>query len=413
MAIFSRLLPGKFVSFASTSLVVGSAGIWATIITMNDDWDDYVTYGRPVLKEPLNPQEKERIVILGSGWGGLNALMKCKGRNKDIVVVSPRPHFLYTPLLAGSAVGSISLRSACEPIRNLIANAAADSGDAATGGSTTYVRADARYVDVHNKRVYATTGDDTNTDLELSYDKLLIAVGSQPNTFGIPGVKEHGLFMKEAEDSAKLQATLLSNLEKASALLQINGGVEEDDHGYGEEIDRLLTVMIVGAGPTGVELSAEMADFRLNDVKELFGAAISNRMKIVLVEAIPRILGPFDPKLAKIARAHLESRGVEVRTCCAVTRVLDPATVTLAPSTPRTATAQQKQDALAKATTEKVGAFVWCAGVGPRPFVKVRVYGIYIIVCWYQILWHVCVYIFIFQHVSYHFIQFAYILKQK
>lgn len=369
MAIFSRLVPksrgGKVAGFTATTLVAGSVGIWATITTMNDDWDEY-SFGRPspsaTQKQPLTPNEKERIVILGSGWGGLNALMKCKGSNKDIVVVSPRPHFLYTPLLAGSAVGSISLRSACEPIRNLISSAANDSS------STTYVRADARYVDVTNKRVYANTGDDTNTDLELSYDKLLIAVGSQPNTFGIPGVKEHGLFMKEAEDSARLQAKLLSNLEKASAIMKING--EDDDSGYGAEIDRLLTVMIVGAGPTGVELSAEMADFRLNDVKELFGEAISKRMKIVLVEAIPRILGPFDPKLAATARKHLESRGVEVRTCTAVTRVNDPSTVTLAPSTPRTATEQQKQDALAQAKEEKVGAFVWCAGVGPRPFVQ-------------------------------------------
>lgn len=365
--IFGRVLPktrgGKFKAFAATTLVGAPVGIWAMVTTMNDDWDDYVTYGQPPKKTPLNPNEKERIVILGSGWGGLNALMKCKGQNKDIVVVSPRPHFLYTPLLAGSSVGTIALRSACEPIRNLIAQAQSDSS------STTYVRADARYVDVANKRVYASTGDDVNTaDLELSYDKLLIAVGSQPNTFGIPGVKEHGLFMKEAEDSAKLQSRLLSNLERASALIKING--EDYDGMYADEIDRLLTVMIVGAGPTGVELSAEMSDFKHNDAKELFGEAVSSRIRIVLVEAIPRILGPFDPKLAKIAQKHLESVGVEVRTCCAVTRVSDPNTVTTAPSTPRNATEQQKADALAQAKEEKVGAFVWCAGVGPRPFVQ-------------------------------------------
>ena len=81
----------------------------------------------------------------------------------------------------------------------------------------TFVRADAREVDTGSKTVRA-TADADGMELEISYDKLIVAVGSQPNTFGIPGVREHGLFLKEAEDSAKLRARLLSNLEKAAAL---------------------------------------------------------------------------------------------------------------------------------------------------------------------------------------------------
>lgn len=96
---------------------------------------------------------------------------------------------------------------------------------------------------MHNKKVRATTDSD-GMDLELSYDKLVIAVGAQPNTFGIPGVQENALFLKEAEDSAKLHAKLLCNLEKAAAL-------NHQGDKYRSEIDRLLKVVVVGGGPTG------------------------------------------------------------------------------------------------------------------------------------------------------------------
>ncbi len=303
-------------------------------------------------------QPVETIVILGSGWAGLNALRKCTGPGKDVVVVSPRPHFLYTPLLAGSAVGTITLRSACEPLRALVDSAA---GRAA---SATFVRADAREVDVINKTVRATTGQGS-MELEVSYDKLVIAVGAQPNTFGIPGVKENALFLKEAEDSAKLHAKLLCNLEKAAALMRHGGKGDQ----YEQEIDRLLKVFVVGGGPTGVELSAELADFAHNDVAMRYGKDVSDRIRIVLVEAMPRILAPFDESLANVAKDHLQSRGVDVRTGVAITSVGD-GEATFAPSTPRNATPEEKSKALAQATTEESGVLVWAAGIESRPLVK-------------------------------------------
>lgn len=324
---------------------------WAGLTTLNGDWDDY-------LHSPPGDaagDDSEKVVILGSGWAALSALRKCASPGKSVVVVSPRPHFLYTPLLASSSVGTITLRSACEPLRELVEAAAARCAGA------TFVRADARGVDLAARKVRATAGA-AGMELEISYDKLVIAVGSQPNTFGIPGVKEHGLFMKEAEDSAKLHARLLSNLEKAAALSQ------EGDK-YRDEIDRLLKVVVVGGGPTGVELSAELAEFARNDVSRRYGPGIADRVQIILVEALPRILGPFDESLANVARDHLVSKGVDIRTGTAVTYV-EPKDVTLAPSTPRNATPEQKAAAAAAAETEEVGALVWAAGIGARPLVK-------------------------------------------
>lgn len=333
--------------------VVGVSA-WATITTLNDDWDDYTH----MFDSTKTDQPTEKIVILGSGWAGLNALRKCAGPGKEVVVVSPRPHFLYTPLLASSAVGTITLRSACEPLRALVESAAGKAT------SATFVRADAREIDSGNKKVRATTGEG-DMELELSYDKLIIAVGAQPNTFGIPGVQENALFLKEAEDSAKLHATLLNNLEKAAALMRVGGNNPQ----YQNEIDRLLTIVVVGGGPTGVELSAELADFAHSDVRIRYGDDLADRVQIVLVEAMPRILAPFDPSLANLAKEHLQSRGVDVRTGVAITSVVN-GKATFCPSTPRNATPEQKAQALAQAKSEEHGALVWAAGIGSRPIVK-------------------------------------------
>lgn len=153
-----RALPAA----AATSMTA-----WAGITTANDDWDDYF----PSSSASANHGQEEKIVILGSGWAALNALRKCASPHKSVVIVSPRPHFLYTPLLASSSVGTITLRSACEPLRALVETAASKAT------SATFVRADAREIDVHNKKVYATTDSD-GMGLELTYDKLVIAVGA-------------------------------------------------------------------------------------------------------------------------------------------------------------------------------------------------------------------------------------------
>ena len=151
-----------------------------------------------------------------------------------------------------------------------------------------------------------------------------------------------------------------------SAALMRHGNTNEY---YQKEIDRLLKIFVVGAGPTGVELSAELADFVDNDVKMRYGEDLSQRVQIVLVEAMPRILAPFDESLANVAKEHLKARGVDVRTGVAITGVSER-NATFAPSTPRSATPEQKAAALAQAKTEDSGLLVWAAGIGSRPLVK-------------------------------------------
>ena len=324
-----------------------AVGLWAAVTTQNDEWDAYFT------PAPTTPK-REKIVILGSGWAGLQALRKCAGPGKDVTVISPRPHFLYTPLLAGSSVGTVALKSACEPLRDLVDRAAA------VAASATFLRAEVRDVDVDGRTVLAKTDD---AAVDVSYDKLVIAVGAAPATFGIQGVKEHALFMKESNDAAKLHARVVGNLERAAALLAV------DAEKFGDAADALLRFVVVGGGPTGVELASELADFRSSDVATRYGDGVASRVKIVLVEAMPRILAPFDASLAAVARDHLVSRGIEVRTGCLVTQLASPTRATFRPSTPRDATAEAKAAAAAAEASEDVGAVVWAAGIAARPVI--------------------------------------------
>ena len=135
-------------------------------------------------------------------------------------VVSPRQHFLYTPSLAGSCCWNNCSQKCMWTHLLFDIKCCFQNQSQAVQSSTTYVRDDARYTDISNKRVHATTGsrDSTSPELEWIFDKLiLIAISAQPNSFGILDVKEYVLFMKEVEESSKLQSRLLSNLEKVSA----------------------------------------------------------------------------------------------------------------------------------------------------------------------------------------------------
>ncbi|KAJ1452971.1 pyridine nucleotide-disulfide oxidoreductase-domain-containing protein [Pelagophyceae sp. CCMP2097] len=339
----------------------GAVGLaaYAGITTVNDDWDEVIgpaTWPQRLLNDS-QPPPKERIVVVGSGWGAVQTLRKLRHSGADVVVVSPRPHFVYTPLLAGSTVGTVSLRSVIEPIRDVVDYAAARVH------SAKYVRAGVTDVDFDRKVVFAKPDDDSA--VSISYDKLIIAVGCEPATFGIPGVLQHALFMKEASDADAVRMRILKNIEKAAALIASDAGADND-----AELDRLLHVVVVGGGPTGVELTAELADFFRNDVKARYGPELASRCKISLVEALPRVLMAFDASLANTATKQLGECGVAVRVATAISGVKSSSTATVKASLPRSATAAERAAADAAAVDIHFGALVWAAGVTARPLTK-------------------------------------------
>ncbi|KAJ3175740.1 hypothetical protein HDU87_005733, partial [Geranomyces variabilis] len=168
-----------------------------------------------------------RLVILGSGWGGLKVLSGINTSNYEVVVLSPRNHFVFTPLLASSSVGTLEFRNITEPVRrhNLQAH---------------YHQAWCQGIDLQKRELTCAPALPEMEPFTLAYDKLVIAVGAHSNTFDIPGVEQHGLFLKEISHAQKVRASLIECFERAS-----EPNVTDEEHW------KLLHFAVVGGGPTG------------------------------------------------------------------------------------------------------------------------------------------------------------------
>ncbi|KAI8059265.1 FAD/NAD(P)-binding domain-containing protein [Gongronella butleri] len=234
--------------------------------------------------------EKEKVVILGSGWAGFKLMRTLDKKKYDVVVVSPRNHFVFTPLLASTAVGSLEFRCITEPIRRV--------------EQLAYYQATCTGIDLAKKEVYCTSsasGAD-GSSFSLSYDKLVIGVGAYSNTFGIPGVKEHACFLKDVEDARRIRRRLIECFEAAS-----HPGLPL------ATVRRLLHFAIVGAGPTGIEFSGELHDFCTRDVARSYPSLMPH-VSITLYDVAPKILSAFDASLAKYAHQQFDRRGIRIKT---------------------------------------------------------------------------------------------------
>lgn len=305
-------------------------------LTVNDEWVD-VKYSIKSMFSSSKQRDKPKIVVLGTGWGALSYLKHVDQRKVDITIVSPRSFFFYTPLLAGMATGTVGHSSITEPIRWYCNR---------TKASTQYIQGECMSVDVKKKQVLCQTGSDIC--FKLDYDHLVIAVGAEPQTFNIPGVAENAIFMKEIDDALMVQHKILQQLEKANSLLTLQAS-EED-------IRRELNWVIVGGGPTGVELTGELTDFIRQDVSRYF-PQLQKYLSLTLVEATDRLLGAFDPQIAQYAQNILEENNATVLTRTAVTRV-DRSVVDM------------KHMASGDTKSVAYGMLVWVAGVRTRPITR-------------------------------------------
>ncbi|KAK7088099.1 probable NADH dehydrogenase [Littorina saxatilis] len=241
---------------------------------------------------PTDPQPaggRQRLVILGTGWGSYSVLKCIDKKQYDVLVVSPRNHFLFTPLLASTTVGTLEFRSIIEPIRN-------------TGfrDSAHFHLSYATDLDLVNKSLSVTsvlqpTPTAAPLSYKISYDKLVIGVGALSSTFGVPGVEEHAFFLKEIHDARRIRNRILSNFE-----LALQPGIDK------EEAERLLHVVIVGGGPTGVEFGAELYDFIEQDVARLYKQQ-REQVRVTLVES-NQILSSFDDRLRAYAEKKITQR---------------------------------------------------------------------------------------------------------
>ena len=141
--------------------------------------------GRVCLRRLSSQQQRKKLVILGTGWAGYSLLKHVDKTLFDAVVVSPRNHFLFTPLLASTTVGTLEFRSIIEPIRNY-----------GFRNEHNFHLSRAIDLDMQRRRITCQSELDSTKQYKLAYDRLVIAVGSLSNTFNVPGVEENAFFLK-------------------------------------------------------------------------------------------------------------------------------------------------------------------------------------------------------------------------
>jgi len=283
------------------------------------------------------PAERQRVVVLGSGWGANAVLSQLKhAQNCDVTVISPRNYFLFTPMLAGAALGTLEPRSIIESIRD--ANPKAKYYEA----EATAIDAEARTVTCEN--VVCSGVDCEIRSFEVPYDQLVVAVGASTNTFGVKGVKEHCLFLKQLSDAIKFREQLGYAFEQASL-----PGLTD------EERIKQLTFVVIGAGPTGVELCGELRDFVAQDVPRLY-ASLQRYVRVILLEASDKVLVAFDSDLQNAALERLRSNdqgvSVDVRLSAGVSEVTGDEIV------------------LSDGSRIPYALSLWAAGIGTLEFVK-------------------------------------------
>lgn len=237
---------------------------------------------------------KKKIVVLGTGFAAFRFLKKIRSDIYEVIVVSPRNHFLFTPLLPSTTVGTLEFRSIIEPIRNL--------------KNINYIQASCDKIDTLNK-IVTCSEDDSKKEFTLNYDYLVLAVGEKTNTFGIEGVNEYTYFLRELADARKIRIKVIDCFENASI-----PGLSE------EEIRKYLRFVVCGGGPTGVEFAAELNDFIEEDVKKKY-ERISHYFEIVLIEASGRILSTFDGKLSEYAMKVFKRQKINLKINSQITRV--------------------------------------------------------------------------------------------
>jgi NADH dehydrogenase len=230
------------------------------------------------------------VVILGGGYAGLPTARKLEKRlpaqSAKVTVVSDVNFMLYTPLLPGTAGGTLDPRHVVVPVREELDRSEFRLGHVVgldTAAKTVSVRSGEGRVD------------------ELPYDQLVVALGSTSRTLPIPGLAEHGLGFKTISEAIALRNRLISTLERAEVC---------DDP---EKRRALLTYVFVGAGYAGLEGIAELQDFA-RDVVERYPRCRLEGMRFILVEARERVMPEISASLAEFASAELRRRGIEIRT---------------------------------------------------------------------------------------------------
>ena len=270
-----------------------------------------------------NPVSRPRVVIVGGGFGGLNAARALAAADVSVTLLDRHNYHLFQPLLYQVATASLSPGDVASPIRWILRHQK----------NVEVLLADVREIDPASRRVLIDGAE------SIPYDYLVLASGAAHAYFGHPEWAARAPGLKTLDDALEMRRRVLSAFEAAE---------READAGRQR---RLLTFVIVGGGPTGVELAGALAEIARQSLRQDFRRIHPESARIVLLEGGPHVLAPFAEPLRVAARRSLERLGVEVRTGSVVTGVDD--------------------DGVAMGAERiSAGTVLWAAGVAASPIAR-------------------------------------------
>jgi NADH:quinone reductase (non-electrogenic) len=263
------------------------------------------------------------VVIIGGGFGGLSAAKRLRSADVQVTLLDRKNHHVFQPLLYQVATATLSPGDIAAPIRWILRRVR----------NVRVLMAEATGIDVAAKRVEVADGG------SLPYDYLIVASGSRHAYFGHGDWEAHAPGLKTLEDAIAIRRRILLAFERAE---------RESDPARQRE---LLTFVLVGGGPTGVELAGTLAEIAKQTLRDDFRTIDTSRARIVLIEASPSILATFPESLRASAKGSLERLGVEVHEGIAVTSVDDHGVT------------------YGSGERLEAGTVVWAAGVAASPLV--------------------------------------------
>ncbi|KAK5723375.1 hypothetical protein LTR15_005073 [Elasticomyces elasticus] len=259
----------------------------------------------------------QNVVIIGGGWAGYTLSRSLDDKRFQITVISPEPTSPYTPLLASAACGLFSFSLVgcwyrfTSYISVLTPLVQAEDSIRHKRRAVRLIQARVRDIDFEKKICSCNPAFPKLADqiFDVSYDSLIIAPGCETNTFNTPGVSENALFVRTVADAMAVRQRLLDILEMAS--LPNMTEVQQRN---------LLHIIVVGGGPTGVEITAEMYDLVHNDLIYLY-PDLAGKISVAIHDVAAQILSVFDAKLAEYALSSFTHHDVEIKTASHITKV--------------------------------------------------------------------------------------------
>ena len=230
------------------------------------------------------PRPRQRVVIIGAGFGGLSAAKALADAPIDVTVIDHHNYHLFQPLLYQVATAGLSPADIAAPIRSVLSRQT----------NTTVILAEVAGVDTVARTVQA-------ENRRVAYDLLIIATGARHNYFGHPDWANFAPGLKRIDDATVVRRRILLAFEKAE--------IETDPR----ERERLLSFVLVGGGPTGVEMAGAIAELARKALSADFRSIDPRATRVTLIESGPRLLASFPPELSEAARRSLEMLGVQVR----------------------------------------------------------------------------------------------------